>query len=113
MKKAFYIALVSAMITTGIIKAAPALAQEPVTAETNISVVRTIDLDLRSSEGQRTLDRRLARAAREVCGAASDVDVAGKNDVRKCRDETLAKARDQREAVLAGRGAVIAVTAAR
>ena len=113
MKKAFYIILVSALITTGIIKAAPALAQEPVTAQTNISVVRTIDLDLRSSEGQRTLDRRLAKAAREVCGIASDVDVAGKNDVRKCRDETLAKAREQREAVLAGRGVVIAVTAAR
>jgi UrcA family protein len=112
MKKAIQIALVSALITTGAIKAAPALAQEPA-SETNISLVRTGDLNLGSAEGQRTLDRRLAKAAREVCGTASDVDVAGKNDVRKCRDETLAKARGQSDAIVAGRGAVIAVTAAR
>ncbi len=112
MKKAIQIVLVSALITTGVIKAAPALAQE-LTSETNTSLVRTADLDLRSAEGQRKLDQRLANAAREVCGTASDVDVAGKNDVRKCRDETLARARGQREAIVAGRGAVIAVTAAR
>jgi|GEM_PF-707146 len=114
MKKAILIALASALITTGAIKAAPALAQLAAT-ETNISLVRTADLDLGSSQGQRKLDQRLANAAREVCGAASDVDVEGKNEVRKCRDETLAKAKSQREAVLAAaeRGAVIAVAAAR
>jgi UrcA family protein len=112
MKKAIQIALVSALITTGIIKAAPALAESP-NSQTNISLVRTGDLDLRSAEGQRTLDRRLAHAAREVCGTASDVDVVGKNEVRKCRDETLAKARGQREAIFARRNAVIGVTAAR
>jgi len=112
MNRAIQIVLVSALITTGVIKAAPALAQE-LTSETNISLVRTADLDVRSAEGQRKLDQRLANAAREVCGTASDVDVAGKNDVRKCRDETLAKTRGQREAIVAGRGVVIAVTAAR
>lgn len=114
MKKAILIALASALITTGAIKAAPALAQEPAT-ETNVSLVRTADLDLGSSQGQRKLDQRLANAAREVCGTASDVDVEGKNEVRKCRDETLAKAREQRNAVLAaaGRDGLIAVTAAR
>lgn len=112
MKKTIQIVLVSALITTGIIKAAPALAESPA-SETNISLVRTGDLDLRSAEGQRKLDRRLAHAAREVCGTASDVDVVGKNDVRKCRDETLAKARGQREAIAARRGTVVAVTAAR
>ena len=112
MKKAIQIALVSALITIGVIKAAPALAEAPAT-QTNISLVRTADLDLRSAEGQRKLDRRLAQAASEVCGTASDADVAGKNYVRKCRDETLAKARGQREAILARRSAVIAVTAAR
>jgi len=114
MKKALYIALVSGLITTGIIKAAPALAQEPA-SEINVSLVRTVDLDLGSSDGQRRLDQRLANAAREVCGTASDVDVEGKNEVRKCRDDTLAKAKGQRDAVLAAaeRGAFIAVTAAR
>ena len=114
MKKVTHIMLVSALITTGIIKAAPALAEAP-GSETNISLVRTADLDLRSAEGQRKLDKRLSIAAREVCGTASDVDVEGKNAVRKCRDETLAVARSQRDAVLAEttRGAIVAVTAAR
>ena len=113
MKKAIYIALTSALITTAAIKAAPAIAQEPAATETNISRVRTADLDLGSETGQRKLELRLARAAREVCGTASDVDVVGKNAVRKCRDETLAKARAQSESALAARGGVIAVTASR
>jgi UrcA family protein len=113
MKKAFYIALASALITTAAIKAAPALAQEPGGTEPNISRVWTGDLDLRSDAGRRQLDLRLARAAREVCGTASDVDLVGKNEVRKCRDETLAKAREQGETLAAARGEVIAVTAAR
>ncbi len=115
MKNPYLIALVSALITAAAIKAAPALAQEAGAAETNVSLVRTADLDLGSASGQRTLDRRLANAAREVCGTASDVDIAGKNDVRECRDDTLAKARSQRDGILAARqeAPVIAVSAAR
>jgi UrcA family protein len=113
MKKAITIALASALITTAAIKAAPAIAQEPAAAETNISRVQTADLDLGNQAGQRKLEQRLARAARDVCGVASDVDVVGKNAVRKCRDETLAKAREQGETLAAARGGVIAVTAAR
>ena len=78
------------------LSAIPAAAEPPVTA---ISVVQTADLDLSSQAGQRTLDRRLNQAAKEVCGIASDADVAGKNDVRRCRAETLASLahdRDQR-----------------
>ena len=113
MKSAIKIALASALITTAAIKAAPALAQQPGAAETNISRVWTGDLDFRSEAGQRTLELRLARAAREVCGTASDADLVGKNEVRKCRAETLAKARGQGETLAAARGEVIAVTAAR
>ena len=111
--KAITIILTAFAITTGVIKAAPALAQEP--AAMNVSLVRTADLDLGSSDGQRRLDQRLASAAREVCGTASDVDLEGKNQVRKCRDATLAKAISQRDAVLAAvaRGTTIAVTASR
>ena len=112
MKNAFVIALASALITTAAIKAAPAHAQDTGSAETNVSRVRTADLDLSSQTDRRKLDQRLAQAARQVCGTASDADVAGKNDVRKCRDETLAKARAQVETVVASRG-VLAVTASR
>ena len=77
--------------------AAPALA-EPITVT---STVQTIDLDLSSAKGQRELDRRLAVAAKQVCGTASDADIEGKNEVRRCRVETLAGLsgeRDQRVA---------------
>ena len=76
--------------------AAPALAETPQIAT---SVVETADLDLSSQSGQQALDRRLNQAVKEVCGTASDVDVAGKNDVRRCRVDTLAglaSERDQR-----------------
>jgi UrcA family protein len=77
--------------------------------------VRTADLNLGTDAGQRTLDQRLANAAREVCGTASDADVAGKNEAHKCRNATLAQAKGQRDAVLAaaGHGQTIAVTASR
>jgi UrcA family protein len=113
MKSAIKIALASALITTAAIKAAPALAQQPGATEANISRVWTGDLDLNSKAGRSELELRLVRAAREVCGTASDADLVGKNDVHKCRVETLAKARGQGETLTAARGDVIAVTAAR
>ena len=81
--------------------ATPALA-EPVIAT---STVQTADLDLSSAKGQRALDLRLSQAVKEVCGTASDVDIAGKNDVRRCRVDTLARLsseRDQRIARASG-----------
>ena len=116
MKNPFAIALASALITTAVIKAEPALSQTPA-VETNVSLVRTADLDLTSDAGRRQLDLRLARAAREVCGTASDVDLKGKNEVRQCRADVLASARAKRDGVLAatqGKGFIaVAVTAAR
>jgi UrcA family protein len=114
MKNPFLIALASALVTAAAIKAAPALAETPADARTYISYVQTKDLDLSSEAGQRVLRQRLSQAARVVCGTASDFDVRGKNEVRHCRDDAIARATDQREALLdaAKRGAVIAVTAA-
>ena len=73
--------------------ATPALAEAPVIAT---STVQTADLDLSTSKGQQVLDRRLQRAANEVCGIASDVDLEGKNEVRRCRADTLAKVASDR-----------------
>ena len=112
MSKAFQIAATAFLITAAAIKAAPAIAA-PVAPAVNVSFVHTADLDLSSRSGQRALDARLAHAASEVCGVASEVDLEGKNDVRNCRTEVLAKANGQRERLLAaaGRGAVIAIAA--
>jgi UrcA family protein len=114
MKNPFVIALTAALITAGAIKAAPALA-EPAQPQTFVSHVRTADLDLASEQGRRQLQQRLERAAREVCGTPSDLDLVGKNNVRECRAEAVAKAAGQQEALVASanRGRVIAVTASR
>lgn len=74
--------------------ATPALS-EPAALAT--STVETADLDLSTAKGQRALDLRLGQAVKEVCGYASDADVSGKNEVRRCRSETLAKVAGERD----------------
>jgi UrcA family protein len=115
MKRPIIIALASGLITAAAIKATPALAQEAPVVETRTTVVHTADLNLGTKAGQRQLDRRLANAAREVCGEASAADLEGRNEVRHCIDATLASAKGQRDGLLAanGRAAVFLVSASR
>ena len=72
---------------------------EPIQAES--LTVSFADLDLSSAAGQRTFDRRLGRAVVELCGQAADVDLAGRNAVRKCRADTLAQAHQAKDQRLA------------
>ena len=106
MKQSLKIILFSALATAAALKAVPALA-EPLPAQ-NVSIVHTSDLDLASKAGRGALDHRLITAAFEVCGTASDVDLAGQNKVRACRVDVLAKARAESRQ-LASRGAPITV----
>ena len=89
---------------------APALA---VDATTVTSIVRTADLDLSSEEGRTALQHRIAQAAREVCGAPSNVHLEGRNAARQCRDETIAAVNAQREQLFAAeaRGKPIVIAA--
>lgn len=94
MKTPITIALASAAITAATVLAWPAPAQPPATAgSVNVSLVRIADLDLSSEAGLRTLDRRLARAAREVCGETSDADLVGRNAARECRTQVMVEVR--------------------
>src|SRR3954451_1696784 len=93
------IILSSFLITAGLIKGAPALA-EPVQGATYI--VRTADLDLTTSAGQRALDHRLTIAVSDVCATPSDADLVGKNETRACRIDTRAKLEAERDRRLAG-----------
>lgn len=113
MKQTLKIIFVSALATAALIKGVPALA-ETAPAET-VAIVHTADLDLASAEGRQTLDRRLKIAARDVCGVASDADLEGKKEVRRCRDQVLARANAQREQILAtsADGATIALSSVR
>ena len=116
MKQSLVYALVSALLTALLLTAAPAPAQSLAgEVQTHVSFVQTADLDLGTQAGQRQLQIRLARAAREVCGAASDADLKGQNQIRECRDEAIGRAAEQRDELLAaaGRGAAIAVIATR
>jgi len=77
----------------------PAFAQSAPANPT--AVVQHKDLDLRTQAGTRTLDRRIWRAVVTVCGAASDFDLEGKNDVRECRRDTRRVASAQADRVVA------------
>ena len=112
MNNALKIAFASALITAAAIKAAPALA-EPAGRAVAVSVVHTSDLNLASAAGQRQLDIRLARAAREVCANASDADIAGKNDVRQCRNDVIAAGRAKAVAMVGGNGPATMLIASR
>jgi UrcA family protein len=110
MKQTLKIIFVSALATGALIKAVPALA-EPVPAQ-NVSIVRTADLDLTGKAGREQLEHRLVIAAYDVCGGASDVDLAGKNEVRACRADVLKKVHATSEQ-LASRGAPVLIAANR
>ncbi len=99
MNKTVKIILSSFLITAGVIKGAPALAEQ---APSATYVVRTADLDLNTAAGQRTLDHRLTIAIAEVCGVASDADLVGKNAASACRTDTRAKLDEERDQRLAG-----------
>ena len=92
--------------------ATPALAQAAPSAETRV-IVRTADLNLGSATGQRTLDHRIAIAVVEACGETSNVDLAGRNEIRRCRDQTSASIAADRDRLveLASRGQAIILAA--
>ena len=76
-----------------------------VAAEPEARIIQVADLDLASATGQRQFEARVTRAAIDLCGEASNVDPAGRNDVRQCRDEVLVQANQQRDLRLASRSA--------
>ena len=92
--------------------ATPALAQAAPSAETRV-IVRTADLNFGSAAGQRTLDHRIAIAVVEACGETSNVDLAGRNEIRRCRDQTSASIAANRDRLveLASRGTDIILAA--
>jgi UrcA family protein len=107
--KTLKIILTSFLITAAVIKSAPALADSA--PAQNVSVVHTGDLDLSTAAGRAALERRLVVAAYEVCGTASDADLAGKNQVRACRADVLAKARTETEQLASRERGTIIVAA--
>jgi UrcA family protein len=54
--------------------------------------VKYRDLDLKSPAGAQRLLRRIKFAAEHVCGEAMIVDLAQRDDLRRCRDEAVERA---------------------
>lgn len=77
---------------------------QPVFAEpvTQSVVVEHKDLDLGTRDGAKALQHRVWRAVVAVCGTASEFDIAGKNDIRQCRRDTLQVASAKADLVIAG-----------
>ena len=90
MLKTSFIFLASVLTAGSILAgtASPALAAPA--AQTRI--VTYADLDLGSAAGRATLDRRIGRAVRAVCGDAGIKDLNALRQVALCRDETRADA---------------------
>ncbi|WP_052223076.1 UrcA family protein [Novosphingobium malaysiense] len=61
------------------------------------------DLNLNSDQGVAALDYRLHRAVAAVCGQVNIRDLGQVRDMRRCKDEAWASAKDQREFALAHR----------
>ncbi|MGY4397071.1 UrcA family protein [Sphingomonas sp. UYAg733] len=74
---------------------APVSAQETVPGNLPYRVSHA-DLDLRTDAGVRSLDRRIDHVVGKACGWASDFDLAGQNEIRRCRKQAVAAAAAQR-----------------
>ena len=73
---------------------APAAAADIVIAPETITVsVSYADLNLASAEGRAQLDRRIAGAARSICGSFFPADLEMASLVRTCRVDAIASAR--------------------
>jgi UrcA family protein len=103
MKETLLLMTGSALATAALFFAsAPARSAQISAATEVVQVIPTADLDLGSAAGRKVLDRRIGRAVIDLCGQAADVDLAGRNAVRKCRADALVQAnaaRDQRLAM--------------
>ncbi|WP_197277153.1 UrcA family protein [Sphingomonas profundi] len=90
-----------AALAGALLVACPGAAQPPDQVSRHIAHA---DLDLSSGAGVAMLDQRIGIAVRDLCGAPSSSDIAGRRAVRLCRA-------DARESIGARRRALIAAGA--
>jgi len=70
-------------------------------ADTQTARVHYQDLDLNSAAGEAKLQARVARAAAQVCGPVSGRGIADYDRVNTCRNNAIASASPQMNAVIA------------
>lgn len=79
--------------TLSMTAARAAAADITIMPETITVRVSYADLNLASSEGRARLDRRIASAARSICGSFFPADLEMAVLVRDCREDAIASAR--------------------
>ena len=92
---------VAATAATLFVAAAPAIAQE---RDVRTADVRYDDLDLASAGGQKALQARIKRAARQVCARSGDIGLRDFQAYQSCRDAALEAAMPQVAALVEARG---------
>lgn len=72
----------------------PAAATDIVVAPAAVTVrVSYADLNIATAQGRAVLDRRIAGAARSICGSYFSTDLQMRALVEDCRDDAIASAR--------------------
>ena len=87
-------AAVCAAATLSTVVPSPAAAADIVVAPERITVrISYADLNLASAQGRAVLDRRIAGAARSICGSFFPADLEMAVLVHSCREDAIASAR--------------------
>lgn len=98
-----FAALAAAIATSGTV-AFPAYAAEG----SKVSAVSYADLDLTSADGAASLQRRVERAARDVCTFSGDRSLDGAMEAKACAKVAAARAMPQVELAMAKAGTQLA-----
>ncbi|MBA3678230.1 MAG: UrcA family protein [Sphingosinicella sp.] len=97
--------LIAAAAFTAAIFAQSAMAQNALPQQDGSALISESvdysDLDLSNEAGRARLDHRIRIAIQQVCGTASDSDLEGKNEVRRCRAATRDRIANIRDIAIA------------
>lgn len=80
----------------------------PASAETKSIRVSYVGLDLSSASGRATLDRRIANAARALCGDPFEGPLANKMAAKACASDAIEGTSKQVAAAVQNRGVAVA-----
>ena len=85
----------------------------PAIAQPTAITISFADLNLASSAGKATLDRRIAVAVRSICGSPHNLDLAAVSAARECAIEARASAKSQVSLAVERAGAMTRIASAR
>lgn len=95
--------LFAAMLAAGLMVSAatPVFAGTPANAIVRTTTVAFNDLDLTTDTGAATLEKRIKRATKQVCGTVDGGDLAAWVDMQNCRSKAMASAMPKAERAIA------------